>query len=316
MMQRRHLIGEDAFRSEYQLQPKRYSIAIEVTAQDVLGKIGSTPMLTAPEGTQMIVSSWDLNVSHCITNSIIAFGSRMTGTVLYHEVYKCRIPSTLPETEYQQRVYNLLTEYGKRVAALGIKIDYLGIDAGGANFNVVCDWVKHSSNLCGLKAAAFVGRSSHVWSDSVRSRLRSATGRAILCGDEAEHLRAGSGRKWVAWDADVGKSQVLKAIKVAPYGIGGLMLYNGSTRDHQEYATQVTNEKLLYVQHQSNGKDIYHWKSKSAIDHDYLDTLAQAYAIAWTNSLGTEVVQTQSPVAAKVKAGLLKRPIRRKLRLV
>lgn len=128
-----------------------------------------------------------------------------------------------------------------------------------------------------------------MWNANVKSKLRSATGRAVLCGDEKEHLQRGAGKKWIAWDADAGKSQVLKAVKVAPYGLGGLMLYNQSPHHHQEFATQLTNEKLMYVNHQSNGKDIYIWKTKSAIDHDYLDTCAQAYAIAWTNALGTDI---------------------------
>lgn len=128
-----------------------------------------------------------------------------------------------------------------------------------------------------------------MWNANVRSKLRSASGRCVLCGDEAEHLKSGSGKKWVAWDADAGKMAVLKAILVAPYGLAGLMLYNGTPHHHQDFATQLTNEKLMYITHQSNGKDLYNWKTKSAIDHDYLDTVAQAYAVAWSNSLGTDI---------------------------
>lgn len=68
------------------------------------------------------------------------------------------------------------------------------------------------------------------------------------------------------------------------------MLYHATQNHHQDFATQLTNEKLMYITHQSNGKDLYAWKTKSAIDHDYLDTVAQAYAVAWSNSLGTDIV--------------------------
>lgn len=285
------MIGADAFDCEYQLKPKKVSFAIQVEARDVLSKVGNTPMLQPPEGTQMVVSSWDLNVSHALTNTIMAFDSKMCCTILYHEVYRCSISSALPETEYHKAVYNLLTKYGNKVKGLGIDIDYLGIDAGGANFNPVCDWCKHSIKLCGLRAGAFVGRAAHMWNANVRSKLRNAVGRTILCGDEIEHLKAGSGKKWVAWDADAGKLAVLKAVSVAPYGMAGLMLYNGTAHEHQDFATQLTNEKLLYITHQSNGKDLYSWKTKSAIDHDYLDTVAQGFAVAWTNSLGTDIQQ-------------------------
>lgn len=52
------------------------------------------------------------------------------------------------------------------------------------------------------------------------------------------------------------------------------MLYNGGAREHQEFATQLTNEKLVYVTHKPDGRDFYHWKTKSAIDHDYFDCVA------------------------------------------
>ena len=220
------MIGEDSFASEYLLKPKKVSVQVDVTAKNVLDKIGTTPMLTIPQGTQMVVSSWDLNVSHALTNTIISFDSHMTATVLYHEVFKCHISSNLPEIEYHQQVYNLLTMYGKKVSELGIKINYIGVDAGGANFNPVCDWCKHSFKLCGIPSCAFIGRASHMWNPNVRSKLRSASGRTILCGDEMEHIQPGKGKKWIAWDADAGKMAVLKAVMVAPYGLAGLMLYN------------------------------------------------------------------------------------------
>lgn len=239
-----------------------------------MAKIGSTGLLEIPDGTQIVVSSWDLNVSHCITNSIVAFDQHLGATLVYSEVFKCRVPSSLPEQEYNQQVYNVLTKYANKVKGLGIKIDYLAIDGGGANFNVVCDWARNSVKLCGIRACAFVGRASHMWNENVRSKLRSASGRTVLCGDEREHIKTGTGRKWVAWDADRGKEAVIKAVKMSPYGTSGLMLFNGTPRQHQEFAQQLTNEKLLYIQHQSNGKDVYKWKSKTAIDHDYLDTMA------------------------------------------
>lgn len=276
ILQKRRLIGPDAFDCEYQLQPKKYSFALDLTPADVLGKIGQSKMLAVPENTQMTVASIDLNVSHALICTIVCWDKALTGTVIYHEVFKCRIPSSLPETEYASQVYNLLTTYGRKLRTFGIGNLVIAIDAGGQNWNPVCDWARNSASIKGveLKSCAFAGRASHVWNPNVRSKIRSAIGRTVLCQDEQ------SGRRWVAWDSDFGKHQVLKGLKAAPLQTGGIMLYDGSIKEHQDFATQVTNEKLLYIQHQSNGKDIYHYKTKSAIDHDYLDTLAQAWAAA------------------------------------
>jgi hypothetical protein len=41
---------------------------------------------------------------------------------------------------------------------------------------------------------------------------------------------------------------------------------------------QVTNERLLLIQHKKDGRDFYSWKSKEP--HDALDATAQAFAIA------------------------------------
>ena len=71
------------------------------------------------------------------------------------------------------------------------------------------------------------------------------------------------------------------------------MLYNATQHHHQDFAEQLTNEKLIFIEHTPQGKDIYTWKTKSAIDHDYLDTVAQAYAVAWSNSLGTDLQDGQ-----------------------
>lgn len=52
----------------------------------------------------------------------------------------------------------------------------------------------------------------------------------------------------------------------------------GDTDEHSEYALQVCNERLILVQHKSDGRDFYTWKSQEP--HDCLDSTAQAFAIA------------------------------------
>lgn len=313
LMQRRHLIGADSFACEYNLAPKKVRLAFELSVQEVLQKVGSTAVYQVPDGAQLVVASTDLNVSHCLTTSVVAFDRSMTGTVVFHETYRCRIPGQLPDTEYQQKVYELLTKYGKRLAGLPVKIDAWAIDAGGSNFQPVCDFAKNSVQLTGLRACAFLGKASHYWSENVKSRLRSASGRSVLCGDERERLKSGAGRKWVNFDSDLAHLTAQKSLKLPPGAVGGLALARGF--NWNEFARQVTNEKLLYVQRRPDGRDVYNWKTKSATDHDALDTVGQAYACAWTQSLGTEMTRPLADTDAPGKRRELLRRLRGKNRI-
>lgn len=107
-------------------------------------------MLEIPHDTQMTVASIDLNVSHCLTTVIVAWDKNLTGTVIYHDIHKCRIPSSLPETEYHRQVYQLLTDYTQKLKSYNLKNLMLAVDAGGANFSAVCDFCRNSKSIVGL----------------------------------------------------------------------------------------------------------------------------------------------------------------------
>lgn len=89
------------------------------------------------------------------------------------------------------------------------------------------------------------------------------------------------------WDSDYYRAMVQKAF-LAPVGsIGGAQLFDAPAKLHTDFALQVCGEKLLYVQHKQDGRDYYTWKSSQ--DHDCLDSLAQAYAIAASQGMSGNV---------------------------
>ena len=149
--------------------------------------------LKVPEGYVLVTCATDLNVSYAASTTITAFKPDMTAHVIYHEITSCKIDSKLNDTEYNQKVYNLLVGIGKKLKSLGIKIDGWAIDAGGRNWSAVCSYAKQAMSSCGLPACAFAGRAANIFNPFVRSRLRDAIGRTVLCGDSAEHIKAGSG---------------------------------------------------------------------------------------------------------------------------
>ena len=90
------------------------------------------PELTIPsDNVQWICASSDLNLSKYITTTITLFLNNHTAVVIYHKFRKCRIPVNIPEQDYYNRVYDLLSKHGRELKKLGIRIDAWAIDANG-----------------------------------------------------------------------------------------------------------------------------------------------------------------------------------------
>jgi len=143
-----------------------------------------------------------------MTTAIVAFERDMTAHVVHHLFTKCRIDSRLPEAQYNQAVYSALAALGSQLSRLGVKIDAWGIDGSGVPYEAVTLFAKNAARVCGIHACAFLGRASHVFNPLVRSRLRDAVNRTVLCGDAAEHVKSGAGKKYIFWDSDFYRQNV------------------------------------------------------------------------------------------------------------
>lgn len=85
---------------------------------------------------------------------------------------------------------------------MNVKIDGLAIDAGGRNWDAVCNFCKVASKTIGIPMCAFAGRAANVFNPFVKTRLREASNKTVLCGDAQEHVKAGAGSKYTFFDAD------------------------------------------------------------------------------------------------------------------
>lgn len=111
----------------------------------------------------------------------------------------------------------------------------------------------------------------------MRTRLRDAIGRTVLCGNAEEHVKNGAGQKYVFFDADFYKEVAQRAFLSQVGASGSCSLYEGTKDEHTEFAIQVCNERLRFVQHRA-GRDFYTWATKEP--HDYLDCMAMCHAVA------------------------------------
>lgn len=136
-----------------------------------------------PDGYVFVAASTDLNLSYALTTVIVGFKPDMTAHVITYFFTKCSIDSKLPTAQYNEAVYDVLTDLGREIKALGIKIDGWGIDGSGMPFDAVTLFAKNAMQLVGISACAMLGRASHLFNSFVRTRLRDAVNKTVLCGD-------------------------------------------------------------------------------------------------------------------------------------
>lgn len=177
------MIGDAAFSAEMQMKPHKFSFKLDIKPKDILAKTTEDCQLVVPDGYVFVAASTDLNLSYALTTVIIGFKPDMTAHVITYMFTKCNVDSRLPTAQYNEAVYDALTSLGREIKALGLKIDGWGIDGSGVPFDAVTMFTKNSMKLVGLPACAMLGRASHIFNPFVRTRLRDAVNKTVLCGD-------------------------------------------------------------------------------------------------------------------------------------
>ncbi|MBQ7189139.1 MAG: phage terminase large subunit family protein [Kiritimatiellae bacterium] len=317
LMDKYHQIGESAFFSEYQMQPKRISIEVQLNPTQVLTHMDkSRKEFEVPDGYNLICGTLDLNTSYAATLLLGAYNQQGTLAILTHRIYKMCIDQNLGDIQYSQELYKELVKIMNRIKQYGIDIDCLGIDCNSRNWNTVLEFCKTTRENYGISSCGMAGQSGITFSPQTRSRLREAVGRTILCGNPKEHIKKGSGLKWVFFDADFYKEQSQKAFLLAPGSQGTISLYSSFAVQHKDFALQVCNEKLVWKKTTAKGTE-YHWKSKEP--HDYLDCLSMMNAVCTIQGINQEksLKQQTAPIPTdrnELVKYLLKR--KRKIKLV
>lgn len=271
LLEKRHTIGNSAFECEFQMNIIKNKFALQITPTEICKKINNFQKLEIPDEYRYVTASIDINSSFALTLVISAWKIDTTGIVVYKDIIPCTIDQQLPTTQYNQQLYQKLESVCNFIASLGIKINSVAIDAGGRNFDCVCLFAK---NYRKLPVCAFLGRASTQFNLLMysKTRLRNAIGRTILCGDDAERAKSGSGIKYCYWDADWGKEAIQIGLLAVVGDVGSISLYHAEPEEHQEFAIQISNEKLISKVQKQDGRCIYTWRTKE--QNHYCDCLA------------------------------------------
>ena len=315
LMDKLHQIGEGAFYSEFQMMPKRVDLALHVTPKDVVSRINQNILKNQiPDGYVFCCGAIDLNTSYGATITLGCFKTDSTIAVIRHKINKLVIDQQLPDVQYNQTLYNELGKIFKRLKELGLKINAVGIDAGGRNLSAVCEFAKNSMDVYGIPSCGMIGRASTNFNPFVKSRLRNAVGRTVLCGDQKEHLKSGSGYKYMFFDSDHFREIVQRSFLVETGAPGSCNLYKDLPLEHVEFANQVCNEQLRWKKTKGDGRIEYNWRSKEP--HDYLDTLAMLRAIAEHEGLSTVQITSPSSTHKQLKQMVKRKALKNRIRFV
>ena len=289
LMDKYHQIGEGPFYCEYQMLPRQITMALDINSKKVLDNINPNVIKNViPDGYTYCCGALDLNTSYAGTYSICCFKPDSTCVVIRHKINKMNIDQQLVDVQYDRAVFTEINKIMKRISELGLKINAFGIDANGRNFKGTCEFCKNSMSLCGIPCCSMIGKASTNFNPLVRSRLKNAVGRTVLCGDDKEKVKSGSGYKWIFFDSDYFRESVHRSFLIESGNIGSTSLYKDLDLEHIEFAKQICNEKIKLKKTKSDGRVEYFWKSKEP--HDYLDVLAMCRAIAEHEGMNTKVI--------------------------
>lgn len=279
--------GIDTFMSEYQMQPQRDAFAFDISTRLILSRIRhGIPARTIPADAVLTVAATDINPGYAITTAILVFDINLTAFVTAYHVKPVKISDRLNDVEFDKRLTAALKVHGEEIAALGIRIDKWGIDAGGRQFATVTKFAAMAEAEVGLPAIAMLGRAGQNWNPYVRSRIREEKNATILCRDPQR-------RRWLAWNADEYKEKAQRAWATETGGAGGLSIFDGGA-NHYKFAAQIANERLKAKTKTRgrDGRDCYAYKWITKNPHDYGDCVAMCYAIAGADNITGSSPQT------------------------
>lgn len=94
------MIGDAAFSSEYQMQPKKMSFAVEVSPSLVNARQRQLHELEVPDNFVFVAAATDLNTSYAASTAIVAFKPDMTAHILHYKTHPSRIDQKLPDGVY------------------------------------------------------------------------------------------------------------------------------------------------------------------------------------------------------------------------
>jgi hypothetical protein len=276
-------MGHEAFMAERQqspVDPVKQAGPYTLTPETILHRVTKRADWERPEWVSHVFASTDINPSYAFSTVVQGFGVDQSNALLWYGVHYLSIAvREMTATEYAMALYPELVKHGKALASAPCRPEAWALDAGGDQFDAIAPYIDRLSQATGLHVMAFTGRPGMKYAQYGttvdRSRLHEH------CHGCAT-IKAGMRLRWVAWDSDHWGVVAQKAWLGADGGPGQASLPYGQ---HWDFARQICNKRLVSIE-DKGGRLEHKWQNEPG-KQDFHDAMAQGYALAAFNGIGT-----------------------------
>jgi hypothetical protein len=273
-------MGHDSFMAERQQQPVdpiENAGPYTLTKDVILSRTTKRKAYEMPDWVTHVQISTDVNPAYALSTAILGFGADRTCAVAWYGRHRMHIPGNVTREEFDAQLYKHLEEHGKELAAMPIKPDDWAIDCGGQQFDAVIRYAQESTRLCGIPASGYQGRGKY------RPGGKTMIGVPREGSHQCLDRKKGRRIKWVAWDSNAWRERAQRSWLGDIASPGACSLPAGN---HSEFADQITAERLISKVDAGLDMVAYTWYTEAGA-HDFGDVMAQGFAAAAFNGIGT-----------------------------
>lgn len=280
----RLIMGDEAFRAEYQLEVRAAVGTLQITPALVASRLNGSLRGTMPPGTLQCVAFCDVNATVGISWACVAFGPRGVASVVDYGRYpgggRRLVPEGVTEAETQRLIAAGLSETLRRL------LDSTVPTADGVQERIAAVWVDAGWQRRVVQRVVTVFRQRTgrlVWASTGMAHDRyNPHGRHVIQrGDGVDH-RALDGDRWFTHDADRWRERAQRAWLGEPMQSGTLSLPGSNAREHADFAAEICAENLAEKITDVRGMEHYFWTSRPGAGNHWLDAVTGCMAMgAW-----------------------------------
>ena len=273
-------MGETAFRAEYQLEPIRENVALELEARDVQRALNGSPRGVLPPGTLAPVAFVDV-MGDQLHYTVAAFGPRQTAAVIDYGRFPDKgraTPRNAPERDVEAALARALLTLAGRLYST----PYRRADGRETRLHALwmdCGWQQATVH----RVAALLRNRGHA--NTWGCRGYASTGYAIssryivIPGDLVD-MRERDGQRWAAQNSDAFREATQRAFLGVPLAPGSLSVWGRDPAEHADFAAHVTAERLTDKAVSERGVTLYRWALRPGALNHWLDSTSGCVAMA------------------------------------
>jgi hypothetical protein len=288
-----YTLGDDAFASEYQLEPLRSASVFELYPERVTGAVNGLPAKTLPAQCDALVAGIDVMREKGLRWTIVAFGPDRIGAVVAYgrfpangqPLWSANAKEDDRDTALDLALRVICTEFsrlrfGRADGSAGYRVSAVAIDAGYMP--------KTITRFCSKYAALFQRIETMrglAWSKFAPFRADGKKRGNVRSADEWAYSAATDSGKHLYFHSDFWREEQQRSWLAAPLQSGSLSVYGARPEAHHSFALEVCGDRLLDKDQTVEGRGIWTW-AKAGENH-YGDCLTMCFALAYWHKLYT-----------------------------